>query len=37
MYDCRNEFLGRKLKNNLIKNEYGIKAKCETTVNMQAK
>ena len=35
MYDRGNEFLGHAFKNDLIKNEYGIKAKCETTANPQ--
>ena len=35
-YDWLNEFLGHAFKNDLIKNEYGIKAKCATTGNPQA-
>ena len=35
-YDRGNEFFGHAFKNNLIKNEYGIKAKCETKANHQA-
>ena len=34
-YGCGNEFIGHALKNNLTKNEYRIKAKCETTENAQ--
>ena len=34
-YNRGNEFLGRAFKNNLIKNRYGIKAKCATTANPQ--
>ena len=34
-YDRRNGFLGHAFKNNLIKNEYGIEAKCATTKNPQ--
>ena len=35
VYDRRNEFFCYALKNDLIKNEYGIKSKCETTENTQ--
>ena len=35
-YNIRNKFLGHAFKNNLIKNEYRIKSKCETTENPQA-
>ena len=34
-YDHVNEFLGHTFKNDLIKNEYGIKSKCVTTANPQ--
>ena len=36
MYDRGNKLLGHVFKNDLIENEYGIKAKCETTENPQA-
>ena len=36
-YDQGNEFLGHALKNDLIEIEYGIKSKCATTENPQAK
>ena len=35
MYGRGNELLGHSFKNGLIKTEYGIKAKCETTGNPQ--
>ena len=35
-YDQGNKFLGHAFKNDLIKIEYVIKAKCETTENLQA-
>ena len=36
VYDRRNEFLCCEFKNDLIKNEYGIKSRCATTGNPQA-
>ena len=36
MYDRGNEFPGHAFKNDLIKNEFGIKAKFATTENSQA-
>ena len=35
-YDRGNEFLGHTFKNDLVENEYGIKAKSATTANPQA-
>ena len=35
MYDCDNGLLSYAFKNDLIKNEYGIKAKCTTMENPQ--
>ena len=35
-YDQRNKLLGHVFKNDLIENEYGIKAKCATMSNPQA-